>query len=164
MDATDSRQLLLQAAQGRRISPPALQAAIAALERQPAGQPPPLEGEWRSVWTSGTARAQRLGLPAQWLASCIRQRFDTAQHWLETELSWGAGYLRASGPFELAARQRIQFAFAQLQLKLGPLPPIRVPLGQRARGWLHTTYRDAQVHIERGDRGGVAVFVREASP
>jgi hypothetical protein len=163
MDAADSRQVLLQAAQGNRIAPSELQAAIAALERQPSAQASNLEGEWRSVWTSGTARAQQLGLPTQRLAGCIRQRFKTAQHWLETELDWGWGYLRASGPFELTERQRIRFTFAQLALKLGPLPAVRIPLGQRARGWLQTTYLDAQVHIERGDRGGVAAYVRAAS-
>jgi hypothetical protein len=41
------------------------------------------------------------------------------------------------------------------------LPEIKVPFGTWASGWLRTTYLDQELHIERGDRGGVSVYRKE---
>lgn len=126
-----------------------------------------LAGNWRLVWTSGTQQYQ--DLQSRWqsakpksTAQSVTQQIETQPQQLQNRVTFPGGSLTISGPFDYQS-QRIQFTFNRVQLRLGAFPPIALPLGNWAKGWLQTTYLDETLHIERGDRGGISVYVRAES-
>jgi hypothetical protein len=155
-----------------------IQGTVTALELQrQRGSLPQLAGTWHLRWTSGTRNSQRWqrGL---WMQSApadppgkIYQRItldqaQAAEPYLETIAAWGPLYLTVAGPFTYGENHRFAFTFEKTALGWGKLPALTVPMGNWAKGWLQTTYLDGDLHIERGDRGGISVYTRcdPASP
>jgi len=138
---------------GSPVFPSAIQAAIAQLEAQrQRGNLQQLAGCWRLVWTSGSGRF----LPRAW------QCFDLATSDFANRLEFPLGYLSASSRFSYTPRQRLEFTVERIAVKFGSLQ-FGVPLGAWAKGWLQTTYLDGEWHLERGDRGGLALYRRDRS-
>jgi hypothetical protein len=142
--------------------------AIAQLEkqRQRGKGIESLEGEWLLIWTSGTKKYQELKpnnslnpIQTSSRRNQVIQRFDIQQRQLENEVKFPFGSLVVAGEFEYTPQQRIQFTFSQMRSRLGKLK-FQLPLGKWAKGWLQTTYIDEELHVERGDRGGVSVYVK----
>ena len=163
----DKRTWLLDAAATGNVNPKELLEAVLELEQQKQrGNLAALNGEWKLVWTSGTKQYQKLqndfsASKQQPLGySNIVQRIDVQIQQIVTEVHTPFGSLSVSGPFEYSDQKRIQFTFERLRLKIGRLPTLQLPLGKWAKGWLQTTYLDERLHIERGDRGGISVYIR----
>ena len=60
---------------------------------------------------------------------------------------------------------RLAVAFRNVNLTLGPLPTLTIPLtwinyGKGPEGWLDTTYLDDDLRLGRGDKGSTFVTVR----
>lgn len=162
---TDCRSPILEAAKTGQIDRDRVEAAIATLEKQQTrGDISLLDGEWRLVWTSGTRNYQKwkrsfLTIETAAIAPVI-QRIDVTTHRFENEVSFFFATLTVAGSFEYGEKKRLEFTFDRLRLQLGTLPALQLPLGQGASGWLQTTYLDEQLHLERGDRGGVSAYIR----
>lgn len=136
---------------GGPVFPQAIQAAIAHLEAQrQRGDQPQLAGCWRLVWTSSSGRFLPRAL----------QCFDLATSSLANRLEFPLGYLSANSRFSYTPRQRLEFAVERIAVKFGSLQ-FSIPLGPWAKGWLQTTYLDGEWHLERGDRGGLALYRRD---
>ncbi len=166
--SVDPRSLLLEAASKQRMPAQELVNAVQALEQlQQRGNLAMLDGEWRLVWTSGTQQYQNL-LKQQWPTPSdqavnrgnIIQRVNADARQLETLVDGAIATLCVSGPFEYSDRHRLNFTFSHFTLQLRALPTLRLPMGSWAKGWLQTTYLDDLLHIERGDRGGVSVYIK----
>jgi hypothetical protein len=57
--------------------------------------------------------------------------------------------------------------FESVQIKLGPLGPLSIPLkwangGKGPQGWVDTTYLDEDFRIGRGDKGSIFVAARRS--
>lgn len=160
------RAVILKAARGAESIQEMLE-AIAQLEQQrQRGSIESLEGEWLLIWTSGTKKYQELKpnhsqklIQTSSRRNQVIQRFDIQQRQLENEVKFPFGSLVVAGEFEYTPQQQIQFTFSQMRSHLGKLK-FQLPLGKFAQGWLQTTYIDEELHIERGDRGGVSVYVK----
>lgn len=163
----DPRAFLLAVAQGKTASVQQMLDAIASLEKRRVmpSESPNLQGEWQLIWTSGTRsianyNQSNLGSAIKRPFTLIFQRFDFAQNQIENEVRFPSGNLCVTGKFEPSKSQRLQFVFISVSLQLGRLPAIKLPLGNWAKGWLQTTYIDDRLHFERGDRGGVSVWMK----
>ena len=162
-------QLLCQVEAGESVDGNILLAVIRQQEKQssPSKSVEALAGTWQLVWTSGTrqyqtARAQKVMARSQSaFRSIVLQRIDPQTGWFENQVRLPLGQLTVAGPFTYSATRRIEFTFTRLQLQLGRLPALPLPLGNWAKGWLQTTYLDDLWHIERGDRGGISVYRRQ---
>lgn len=166
---SDQRSVILKAAEGNIVSVSEMLNAIKVLEKQGSADAELsiLDGEWLLLWTSGTKKYQQLNqasldAPLQLTSrhNSVIQRLNTTQKWIENEVAFQFGFLCVAGLFDYTEKKRIQFTFSQLRLKLGALPTLQLPMGNWAKGWLQTTYLDQVLHIERGDRGGVSVYIR----
>ncbi len=163
MDMDNQRTILLNLGPNSQVSVQEILEAIQSLEKQKVTgkNQEALAGAWSLLWTSGTKKYQAsnkdLLKPISSTTSVI-QRFDTGRSWIENEVRLPYFCLTVEGPFLYSAEKKIQFTFQQLRLKLGFLPEIKIPFGNWASGWLRTTYLDKELHIERGDRGGVSVY------
>lgn len=159
----NQRNVLLNLGSGSQVSVQEILEAIQALETQKVTgeNQEALAGAWSLLWTSGTKKYQAsnkdLTKPISSTPFVI-QRFDTRRSWIENEVRLPYFSLTVEGPFLYSAEKKIQFTFQQLRLKIAFLPEIKVPFGNWASGWLKTTYLDEELHIERGDRGGVSVY------
>lgn len=161
------RAVILKAAGGGEVSIQEMLEAIAQLEKQRQRKGiESLEGEWLLIWTSGTKKYQELKpnnsqklIQISSRRNQVIQRFDIQQRQLENEVKFPFGSLVVAGKFEYTSQQRIQFTCSQMRSRLGKLK-FQLPLGKFAQGWLQTTYIDKELHIERGDRGGVSVYVK----
>ncbi|MCT7972826.1 PAP/fibrillin family protein [Laspinema olomoucense] len=159
-----ARSQLLKGVEDGSLDSDSLQGAIAILEKaQIRGDRELLEGEWRLLWTSGTRKAQKLkqggkGMNRKAIAQVI-QRLDCQRLWFENQITLAGSSLIVGGPFEYN-QHRIQFQFERLGFQLGPLGLLNLPLGKWASGWLQTTYLDEDLHLERGDRGGISLYQR----
>lgn len=149
-----------------------VQGAVMVLEAQrQRGDLTQLGGTWHLRWTSGTRQSQQWqrGL---WMQAApasppgaIYQRIspeglEGSTPYLETIAAWGPLYLTVAGPFTYGENHRLAFTFEKTALGWGKLPALTVPMGNWAKGWLQTTYLDEDLHIERGDRGGISVYTR----
>jgi hypothetical protein len=165
-DATAAKVRLLQALKGSdQAEIPAL---VKTLEMQQAqGDLATLAGTWQLRWTSGTRQSQQWqrglwmkGTPSS-PPGVVYQRIPPDPTYLETIAAWGPLYLTVAGPFTYEAdRHRLAFTFTKTVLGWGKLPALTIPMGNWAKGWLQTTYLDGDLHIERGDRGGISVYTR----
>ncbi len=169
MDMDNSSQtLLLNISSGSQVSVREILEAIQVLEKQKStgNSKATLAGAWLLLWTSGTKKYQEsskdLIKPISKISSVI-QRFDLDRSWIENEICLPYFSLIIEGPFVYSAEKKLQFTFQSVRLKVGFLPEIKVPFGTWASGWLRTTYLDQELHIERGDRGGVSVYRKEVS-
>jgi PAP_fibrillin len=139
--------------------------AIQVLEKQKSTEnSEALAGAWSLLWTSGTKKYQESGkdfIKPLSKTSSVIQRFDIDRSWIENEVRLPYLILIVEGPFIYSA-EKIQFTFQRVRLKMGFLPEIKIPFGTWASGWLRTTYLDQELHIERGDRGGVSVYRKGA--
>ncbi|NJK99716.1 MAG: hypothetical protein HC910_03795 [Spirulinaceae cyanobacterium SM2_1_0] len=127
-----------------------LQAAIAQLERQrQRGTATDLAGCWLLIWTSGNGR-----FPAR-VVQCFTPETGHFENRLETPLGW----LSVRSQATYTPQQRLEFVAKQARVELGALR-FGLPLGSWAKGWLQTTYLDREWHLERGDRGGLALYHR----
>lgn len=169
MTELNEKKILQKVTGGERVSLSEMMACIKQLEQQkPLHETSNLlNGEWRLIWTSGTKKYQEFSenLSAQMISplsgrSQIIQRFDTTNCFLENEVRVEWGSLCVAGFYENIGQSKLQFFFKQLQLNLGHFPGVKFPLGAWAKGWLRTTYLDADFHLERGDKGGVSVYIR----
>lgn len=157
-----ARSQLLKGLEEGSLDSATVQEAIAILEKaQIRGDRQLLEGEWRLLWTSGTRKAQKLkaggnGMNHQAIAQVI-QRLDCHRLWFENQITFAGSSLIVGGPFEYK-QHRILFRFERLGFQIGPLGPLQLPLGKWASGWLQTTYLDEDLHLERGDRGGISLY------
>ncbi len=168
MDKAAQRAVLLNISSGSPLSVQAILEAIQGLEKQKStgnGQES-LAGAWFLLWTSGTKKYQESSKafikPISKTPSVI-QRFDTGRSWIENEVCLPYCSLIVEGPFLYSAEKKNQFTFQRVRLKMGFFPEIKVPFGNWASGWLKTTYLDEELHIERGDRGGISVYRKEVS-
>lgn len=166
----DGRSLLLQLPNSINTSLQDILAAIQELENQKltAENIQTLGGKWLLLWTSGTKKYQNLtkkSLDAPIITnsrkSQIIQYFDINQNRIENKVIFSFGSLTISGGFIYTPKKRIEFIFKQMSLQIGVLPVLNIPLGNWAKGWLQTTYLDSHIHIERGDRGGVSVYLKQ---
>ena len=163
---SDRRTVLLDISSGRQVSVQEVLEAIQVLEKQKsiANSQATLAGAWFLLWTSGTKQYQEsskaLIKPIAKTSSVI-QRFDIDRSWIENEVRLPYFALIVEGPFVYSVEKKIQFTFQRVRLKMSFLPEIKVPFGTWASGWLRTTYLDQELHIERGDRGGVSVYRKE---
>lgn len=159
-----ARSQLLKGEEDGTLDASTLQKAIAILEKaQIRGDRQLLEGEWRLLWTSGTRNSQKLnkgenGMNRKAIASVI-QRLDCQGLWFENQVTVAGSSLIVGGPFEYK-KHRIQFRFERIGFQLGSLGLLKLPLGKWASGWLQTTYLDEDLHLERGDRGGISLYRR----
>jgi PAP_fibrillin len=166
MDNSAQRTVLLSISSGSQVSVQEILEAILVLEKQKSTENDRtiLAGAWFLLWTSGTKKYQEsnktLIKPISKTSSVI-QRFDIDRSWIENEVRLPYFSLIVEGPFVDSAEKKIQFTFQSVRLKMGFLPEIKVPFGTWASGWLRTTYLDQELHIERGDRGGVSVYRKE---
>lgn len=167
----DPRTVLLDAAdQGKGNAKEMLEAILALEQQQQRGNLAQLEGTWQLLWTSGTQQYQKF-LQDQWPTPSLQpisrgnivQQIDVPHSLLKTQISFGIGTLSVSGPFQYSDRHRVEFTFQQVQLTVKALPKLKLPMGSWAKGWLQTTYLDDLLHIERGDRGGISVYLRSNS-
>ncbi|AFY84743.1 PAP fibrillin [Oscillatoria acuminata] len=159
-----ARSQLLKDSEEGSLDSSSLQEAVAILEKaQIRGSRQLLEGEWRLLWTSGTRNAQKLNKPGNGMNRkaivSVIQRLDCQRLWFENQITIAGSSLIVGGPFEYQ-QHRIQFRFERLGLQLGPLGLPKLPLGKWASGWLQTTYLDEDLHLERGDRGGISLYLR----
>ncbi len=159
-----ARSQLLKDSEEGSLDFSSLQEAVAILEKaQIRGDRQLLEGEWRLLWSSGTRNAQKLNKPGNGMnrkaIASVIQRLDCQRLWFENQITIAGSSLIVGGPFEYK-QHRIQFRFERLGLQLGPLGPLKLPLGKWASGWLQTTYLDQDLHLERGDRGGISLYRR----
>jgi PAP_fibrillin len=157
----NQRTILLTLGPNSLISVQEILEAIQALEKQKvtAENQAALSGAWSLLWTSGTKKYQAANKDLiKSSTTSVIQCFDTSRSWIENEVRLPYFSLTVEGPFLYSAEKKIQFTFQQLRLKLGFLPEIKIPFGNWASGWLRTTYLDRELHIERGDRGGVSVY------
>jgi PAP_fibrillin len=167
MDNSAQRMLLLNISSGSPVSVQEILEAIQVLEKQKETESnqATLAGAWFLLWTSGTKKYQEssedLIKPISKISSVI-QRFDLDRSWIENEVRFPYFSLIVEGPFVCSAEKKIQFTFQSVRLKVGFLPEIKIPFGTWASGWLRTTYLDQELHIERGDRGGVSVYRKGA--
>lgn len=156
------QSIILSISNGGNILLQQMLAAIKELESKQVSQSvEALNGEWRLLWTSGTKNYQKLNnislnTPIKSVSSKIIQRFEKSKL-IANEVFFPFGSLTVLGEF-VYNHNRIQFTFNYVRLKLNSLP-IQIPLGW-AKGWLQTTYIDEYLHIERGDRGGVSVYIK----
>jgi hypothetical protein len=165
-DATTAKTRLLQTLQGSEQAE--IPALVKTLETQQThGDLPTLAGTWHLRWTSGTRQSQQWqrGLWMKRTPSsspgAVYQRIMAEPTYLETIAAWGPLYLTVAGPFTYEQdRHRVAFTFTETVLGWGKLPALKVPMGSWAKGWLQTTYLDKDLHIERGDRGGISVYTR----
>lgn len=151
----------------RPLQRAAVRDCIQALEQhQQRGTLAALDGYWELLWTSGTRQSQQFqqGVVPQQSPGRIYQRIEAAPQTLATVAKLGIAQIIVSGSFTYTAQNRLNVTFQSLQLQLSPLPALPLPLGRGAQGWLQTTYLDEQIHIERGDRGGVSVYRRTTDP
>lgn len=160
-----NKAVILQAVNGD-VSQQEMLTAIHGLEKnwRKKSHLAALDGEWRLVWTSGTNKYQKVNnlgqnTPIKTPPQVI-QRFDTTSAKLENIVDFPFGALAVGGEFEYTEKQRVQFTFRWMLLRLGNLPGMKIPLGKWAKGWLQTTYLDEELHIERGDRGGVSAYMK----
>jgi PAP_fibrillin len=167
MDNSAQRSLLLDLSSGSPVSVQEILEAIQVLEKQKStdSNQATLAGAWFLLWTSGTKKYQEsskeLIKPISKISSVI-QRFDLDRSWIENEVRLPYFSTIVEGPFVYSAEKKIQFTFQSVRLKVGFLPEIKIPFGTWASGWLRTTYLDLELHIERGDRGGVSVYRKGA--
>lgn len=163
----EPRAFLLAVAQGETASVQQMLDAIASLEKRRfvPSELQNLQGEWQLIWTSGTRSIANYNQSN--LDSAIKrppmpvfQRFDFAQNQIENEVRFSVGNLCVTGKIEPQKSQRLQFVFTSISFQIGRLPTIKLPFGNWAKGWLQTTYIDEQLHLERGDRGGVSVWMK----
>jgi PAP_fibrillin len=168
VDMDNSPQtLLLNISSGSPVCVQEILEAIQVLEKQKStvNSTATLAGAWFLLWTSGTKKYQEsskdLIKPISKISSVI-QRFDLDRSWIENEVRFPYFFLIVEGPFVCSAEKKIQFTFQSVRLKMGFLPEIKIPFGTWASGWLRTTYLDQELHIERGDRGGVSVYRKGA--
>jgi hypothetical protein len=144
-----------------------LQSAIATLEKaQLRGDLQLLPGEWQLLWTSGTRKAQQFKLTGGQINSKpiaqVVQRINIQPRWFENQVRFPGGSLIVEGPFEYR-QHRLEFRFERVRLQLGTRRLLQLPLGKWATGWLQTTYLDQDLHLERGDRGGISAYIRVGS-
>jgi hypothetical protein len=159
-----ARSQLLKDLEEGSLDEASLQEAVTILEKaQIRGDRQLLEGEWRLLWTSGTRNAQKLNQPGNGIhpkaIASVIQRLDCQRLWFENQITFAGISLIVGGPFEYK-QHRIQFRFERLGLQLGSLGPLKLPFGKWASGWLQTTYLDEDLHLERGDRGGISLYRR----
>jgi hypothetical protein len=157
----NQRTALLNLGPNSQVSVQEILEAIQALEKQKVTgeNKEALAGAWSLLWTSGTKKYQAANKDLiKFSTTSVIQRFDAVRGWIENEVRLPYFSLTVEGPFLYSAEKKIQFTFQQLRLKLGFLPEIQIPFGNWASGWLRTTYLDKELHIERGDRGGVSVY------
>jgi hypothetical protein len=176
-DLAAARSLILQIAQRKSFDVAELVAAIEILEQQQKTQPishelAELAGQWQLLWTSGTQKYQQLraqidrpngNSPKQAkIKDNIWQSFDLQLMQITNQVKLPFGAIEVSGSFGYSAKNRVEFNFSQVSFKIGNLPARAIPLNwlKNTQGWLQTTYLDSQIHIERGDRGGVSVFIK----
>lgn len=162
-----ARSQLLKDSEEGSLDSSSLQEAVAILEKaQIRGDRQLLEGEWRLLWTSGTRNAQKLNKPGNGMnrkaIASVIQRLDCQRLWFENQITIAGSSLIVGGPFEYK-QHRIQFRFERIGFQLGPLGLLKLPLGKWASGWLQTTYLDEDLHLERGDRGGISLYLRVGS-
>lgn len=159
-----ARSQLLKAGEDGSLDSDSLQEAIAILEKaQIRGDCTLLEGKWRLLWSEGTRNTQKLNKPGNGMnrkaIASVIQHLDCQGLWFENQVTVAGSSLIVGGPFEYK-QHRIQFRFERLGLQLGPLGLLKLPLGKWASGWLQTTYLDEDLHLERGDRGGISLYLR----
>ncbi|MBP0020053.1 MAG: hypothetical protein J7647_21180 [Cyanobacteria bacterium SBLK] len=123
-----------------------------------------LDGEWQLIWTSGTKQYQKLQVTGetskiQKTKQEIVQRINSKNNKLENEAISAIASFNVMGSF-IYTNNKIEFVFTRVILKLGKLPAIAIPMGNWAKGWLKTTYLDENWHIERGDRGGISLYMK----
>lgn len=174
---TDGRSLLLQLTNSINISVHDILAVIQELENQKlfAEDIQTLAGEWLLLWTSGTKKYENLtkkSLAAPIITNPIIinnssktqiiQCFDIHQNRIENQVIFPFGSLTVAGSFIYTPKKRIEFIFNKISLQIGVLPILNIPLGNWAKGWLQTTYLDSHIHIERGDQGGVSVYLKQS--
>ena len=165
-DATAAKVRLLQALKGSDQA--VIPMLVKTLEAQQThGDLATLAGTWQLRWTSGTRQSQQWqrglwmkGAPSS-SPGAVYQHITTEPIYLETIAAWGPLYLTVAGPFTYEQdRHRLAFTFTETVLGWGKLPALKVPMGNWAKGWLQTTYLDGDLHIERGDRGGISIYTR----
>jgi hypothetical protein len=163
MDNSAQRTVLLNISPGSQVSVQEVLEAIQVLEKQKSvgNSQEALAGVWFLLWTSGTKNYQESSkafIKPIAKTSSVIQRFDVGRTWIENEVRLLYLSLIVEGPFVYGAEKKIQFTFHRVRLKIGFLPEIKIPFGTWASGWLRTTYLDQELHIERGDRGGISVY------
>lgn len=164
-----SDSLALWQQQGDRHPRATLLAAIQTLEqaRNYGRGVLDLNGCWQLLWSSGIPSKQATPSPPTAASAPLSiaprpiwQRIDVESGWLTNTVHLGPLRVTVAGPFVYAPQKRMEFTFTEIQGQVAPLPIVPIPLGRWAKGWLQTTYLDSQLHIERGDRGGVSVYQR----
>lgn len=164
MTQDEPKAILQQFAQGNILRRDELESAIATLEKQFNARLTfaDLTGEWRLLWTSGTKNTQKMPFRRETEEIHLSQRSPIVQIFdrdrIENKVYFPIGCLSVAGTCRYTDSKRLYFTFSQLSLKLGAMPPLNLPFGSWATGWLQTTYLDTEYHIERGDRGGVSLY------
>jgi hypothetical protein len=186
-DLAASRSLILDIAQSATFDVAELVAAIEELEQQHRAQVinhdlTELAGQWQLIWTSGTSGYQQLKAridrrkstanqhqseqdsptkPGK-VSQNVLQSFDPQAMQITNQVRSQFGEICVSGSFIYSSQNRVKFDFNQVSFRLANLPALAIPLTWlgNTQGWLQTTYLDQDIHIERGDRGGISVFVK----
>lgn len=122
-----------------------------------------LAGNWQLIWTTGTKNAQKLVKikPNQTkkINQMVMLKVDAKNKQVINQVNLSFLRLSVIGYFDYTAQKRLEFIFNQMQFKMGNLPSLSLPLG-KAAGWLQTTYLDDRFLVERGNKGGISLYVR----